>query len=152
MVLLPRIGWSAEAVDRADSPIDRQLRVIEAATGPSERRRLASELVDLCAFPPGNGALRLNAAQMGRLTRLLEDPEPWIRANAAACLGFNGPAAAQALPALREAQRRTSIVDYPGFPGLPEASQPRELIGTAIRRIEGAIPVRNTVGASSPGT
>lgn len=138
--------------DLADTPIDHQLRAIQSATDPTERLRLTSALVDLCAFPPGDQPLRLSEVQMDRLTGLLHEPEPWIRANAAACLGFAGRAAVRALPALREAQRRTAVVDYPGFPGQPEASQPRDLIATAIRRIEGTIPVRNAPGASSPGS
>jgi hypothetical protein len=149
-MLIAGCAW-AGGVERTDSRVDRSLLAVEYTKDGAARRQLTSELVEYCASHTGDRPLALSELQIARLVRLLRDSEPWVRANAAACLGFDGPSAASALPALREAERTTPLVEYPGFPGLQQATQPRDLISTAIRRVEGAIPVHNAGSAPSLG-
>lgn len=148
VMLIVGCAWGGES-ERTSSLIDRNLIALESTKDRAERLRLTSDLVEYCASPLGNRPLALSELQIARLVRLLVDSDPWVRANAAACLGFDGPAAASALPALREAQRTTPLVEYPGFPGLRQSTQPRDLISSAVHRIEGVIPVHNAVSAPS---
>ena len=113
--------------------IHRAILNIRSTSSPSEKSWQAESLA---MYVWNNRGADIDDAAIFDLIDLLDAGDRSVRSWAAAALGFLGPRAQVALPALRRAL--ASIPKHPDLGGFRPSSDADDAIAVAIRRIEGS--------------
>jgi hypothetical protein len=105
-VALALLCASTAAAQSVDGEIARRVVLIQSASGASERIERAAQLAEYVASRGPLDVAYVEAPVVDDMAELLEDNVDMVRFYAAASLGFLGPAARRAIPALEKALAR----------------------------------------------
>jgi HEAT repeat protein len=106
VVALALFGVGAAAAQSIDTEIAERVAGVQNATDPSTRIDRAANLAEYIASRGPLDVANVEAPVVDDMAELLEDNADLVRFYAAASLGFLGPSARRAIPALEKALER----------------------------------------------
>jgi hypothetical protein len=111
--------------------------MIRASDDAGSRTGFAAQLAEFVAAQRTEAA-RIDSQVVDDMATLLSDSDDWVRFYGAASLGFVGPAARRAIPALERAfqQSRETMTLHPGQASVFGALSSAGAICTAFTRID----------------
>lgn len=117
--------------------IEEIIQMLHASSDADSRTGFAAQLAEFVAAQRTEAA-RIDTAIVDDMATLLADGDDWVRFYGAASLGFVGPAARRAIPALEKAfeQSRETMTLHPGQASVFGALSSAGAICTAFTRID----------------
>ena len=111
--------------------------MLRASSDTDSRTGFAAQLAEFVAAQRGEAA-RIDAPVVDDMATLLTDADDWVRFYGAASLGFVGPGARRAIPALEKAleESRAEVTMHPGQASVFGALSSAGAICTAFMRID----------------
>lgn len=106
VVALALLGASGVCAQSIDSEIAERVAEVQSATDPSTRIDRAAHLAEYIASRGPLDVAHVEPPVVDDMAELLEDNADLVRFYAAASLGFLGPSARRAIPALEKALER----------------------------------------------